>query len=139
MCDLHQKKPGYQRQRQSEHHIAQNAQLFPARLLWLLVGQKVQHHRRPTGVAAPAAPKQQRSQNLCNCVVDGRRLKNTEKQVVPEAFDLHILVGDHAEVQQHITAHRQLDEMAGIAFLSGKERRPQRKASSDVAEIQQIE
>ena len=71
--------------------------------------------------------------------MDGRRLKNTEKQVVPEAFDLHILVGDHAEVQQHITAHRQLDEMAGIAFLSGKERRPQRKASSDVAEIQQIE
>jgi hypothetical protein len=32
--------------------------------------------------------------------VDGCRLKNAEKQVVPEALDLHILTRDHAEIWQ---------------------------------------
>ena len=137
--NFHQEQPGHQRQRQGEHGIAQHAQFFFSRLLRLLVGQKVQHHGRPAGIAAPAAPEQQRPEDLRHRVVDGRRLKYAEEQVVPEALDLHILVGDHAEVQQHIAAHRQLYEVAGIAFPGGKQRRPQSEADSDIAEIQQIE
>ena len=68
--------------------------------LRLLMGQKIQHHRRPAGVATPAAPKQQRVEYFRHRVVDGRRLKNAEKQVVPEALDLHILTRDHAEIWQ---------------------------------------
>ena len=33
ICDLHQKQPGHQCQRQREHHIAQSAQFFFSRLL----------------------------------------------------------------------------------------------------------
>ena len=136
ICNLHQKQPGHQCQRQDKHHIAQSAQLFLSRLLRLLVGKKVQHHRRPTGVAAPAAPKEQRPEDLCYRIVDGRRFKNAEEQIIPEALDLHILAGDDAEIQQHIAAHRQLHEMPGILFPGGKERRSQRKTATNVAEIQ---
>ena len=80
--------------------VAEDAQFFLARLLRLLMGQKIQHHRRPAGVATPAAPKQQRVEYFRHRVVDGRRLKNAEKQVVPEALDLHILTRDHAEIWQ---------------------------------------
>ena len=71
--------------------------------------------------------------------MNSRRFKSAEKQIVPEALDLHILAGDDAEVEQHIAAHRQLHEMAGIALPGGKERRSESKAGSDVAEIQQVE
>jgi len=136
---FHQKESGYQCQRQGEHDIAQHAQLFFSRLLRLLVGQEVQHHGRPAGIAAPAAPEQQRAEDLRHRVVNGRCLKYAEEQTVPEPLDLHILVGDDAEVQQHIAAHRQLHEMAGVAFPGGKQCRPQSEAGSDVAEIQQVE
>ena len=139
MCHLHQKEPGHQRQRQKKHHIAKDAQLFFSWLLRLIVGQKVQHHSCPAGVAAPATPKKQRSENLCNRVVDSCCFENAEKQVVPEPFDLHIFTGNHAKVQQHIAAHCQLDEMPGIPFPGGKQCRSKPKAGSDVAEIQQIE
>ena len=120
MCHLHQKQPGHQRQRQKKHHIAKEAQLFFSWLLRLIVGQKVQHHSCPAGVTAPATPKKQRSENFCNRVVDSCCFENAEKQVVPEPFDLHIFTGNHAKVQQHIAAHRQLDEMPGIPFSGGK-------------------
>ena len=87
MRHLHQKEPGHQRQRQKKHHIAKDAQLFFSWLLRLIVGQKVQHHSCPAGVAAPATPKKQRSENLCNRVVDSCCFENAEKQVVPEPFD----------------------------------------------------
>ena len=87
-----------------------------------------------SGPAAPAAAKKQRVKNLCHRIMDGRRLKGAEKQIVPEPLDLHILMGNHTEAQQHIAANRQLHEMPGIAFSGGKERRPQRKAASNIAE-----
>lgn len=71
--------------------------------------------------------------------MDSCCFENAEKQVVPEPFDLHIFTGNHAKVQQHIAAHRQLDEMPGIPFPGGKQCRSKPKAGSDVAEIQQIE
>ena len=117
---FHQKEARHQRQRQGEHDIAQHTQPFFSRLLRLLVGQEVQHHGRPAGIAAPVAPEQQRPEDLRHRVVDGRRLKYAEEQIVPEPLDLHILVGDHAKVQQHIAAHRQLHEMAGILLPGGK-------------------
>ena len=138
MRHLHQKQPGHQCQGQHEHHIAENAQLFLARLLRLLVGQKVQHHGRPAGVAAPAAPEQQRAKDLRHRVVDGRRLKNAEKQIVPEALDLHILAGDDAEIQQHVAPDRQLHKMPCIAFSGSEQCRPQCEAAAYVAEVQQI-
>ena len=130
ICDFHQEQAGHQCQRQCEHHIAKNAQLFLSRLLRLLVGQKIQHHRRPAGVAAPAAPEQQRAEYLCYGIVDGRRFKNAEKQIVPEPFKLHILAGDHAEIQQHIAAHRQLHEVTGISLPGGEEHRPRCEAAA---------
>ena len=136
---LHQEQAGNQRQRQYKHHIAQSAQLFLSRLLRLLVGQKIQHHRRPAGVAAPAAPEQQRAEYLCYGIVDGRRFKNAEEQIVPKALDLHIFTGDHAEIQQHIAAHRQLHEVTGISLPGGEEHRPRCEAAAYVAEIQQVE
>ena len=139
VCGLHQEQARYQRQRQCEHHIAQHAQLFLSRLLRLLVGQKIQHHRCPAGIASPAASKKQRTEDLRHGVVDGRRFKGTEEQIVPETLDLHILAGDNAKVEQYIAAYRQLHEMAGIALSGGKQRRPQPEAGSDVAEIQQVE
>ena len=139
MRNFHQEQPRHQRQRQGKHHIAQNAQFFPTRLLRPLVGQKVQRHGRPAGVAAPAAPEQQRAEDLCHGVVDGRRLEGAEKQIVPEPLDLHIFAGDDAEVQQHIAANCQLRKMAGIAFPGDKERCSQCQTAADVTEIQQVE
>ena len=138
ICNLHQKQPGHQRQRQNEHPIAQNAKPILSWLLRLLVGQEIQHHRRPAGVAAPSAPKEQRAENFRYRIVDGRCLKGAEEEVVPEALDLHILAGDHTEVQQHIAPDRQLHEASGIALPGGEERRPQRDTAADIAEIQQI-
>ena len=71
--------------------------------------------------------------------MDSRRFKNAEKQIVPEPFKLHILAGDHAEIQQHIAAHRQLHEVTGISLPGGEEHRPRCEAAAYVAEIQQVE
>ena len=138
ICDLHQKHPGHQYQGQNEHHIAKNTNFFLSRLLRLLIGQKIQHHGRPAGISTPTTPEQQRSKYFYYRVVDSRSFKNTEEQIVPEALNLHILVGDHAEVQQHIAADRQLHKMPGIAFPGSKECRPQCEAAAYVTEIQQI-
>ena len=70
--------------------------------------------------------------------MDGRRFKSTEEQIVPEALDLHILAGDHAEIQQHVASHRQLHKMPGVSFPGGEQRRPQCKTAAYVTEIQQI-
>ena len=51
------------------------------------------------GVAAPAASEQQRAEDLCHRIMNGRHLEGAEKQILPEPFDLRILVGDDAEVQ----------------------------------------
>ena len=40
-----------------------------------------------------------------------RRLKNAEKQILPEALDLHLPVGGNAQVQQHVAEIQQIKQV----------------------------
>ena len=135
---LHQEKYRHIDKGCCKGDVSEEPQLFP-RCLRYFVGQKIQNHGCPAGVAAPPPSKDQWTEDFGHCVVDGSCFKNAEEQVIPKSFNLHILVGENTEVQQHIAAHRPLHELPGVAFSRSKQRRAYSKASPDVAEIQQVE
>ncbi len=55
-----------------------------------LKGQKVEHHGRPAGVTAPAAPEKERPEKLRHRIVDDRRLKYAQEKIIPKTLDLHV-------------------------------------------------
>ena len=118
-------------------YVPDKADLLP----WLLgdfIWQKVQHHRRPAGVAAPASAKQQRAKDLRHSVVNRRSLKNTGEQIVPKAFDLHILSANQTKVDQHIQTDQKLDNTTGVPVFFYEQEHAQRNSATDVAEIKKI-
>jgi hypothetical protein len=113
---LHNEKPAHKKQRRRKSDIADKAQLF-ARLRGNLIRQKVKHHRRPTGIAAPASSENQRSENFCHGVMNRRGFKNAEEKIVPKALNLHIFAGEDSEIDEHIKPHGKLHHIAGILII----------------------
>lgn len=136
--DPHKKEARHKQEGKRKYDVTDEAQ-FPARRLRDFIRQKIQHHRRPAGVPAPAAPEDQRPENLRHSVMDRRRLKNAGKQVVPKALDLHILIADQSEIYQHIQAHKKLYDPPSVLVAPQKQEDPKSQRTTYVTEIQQIE
>lgn len=88
----------HKEKRQDKGEIAHPSPIFPW-LLWNFKWKQVEDHGCPTGIAAPSP-----SEDLCHRVMNGCRLKNTCTQVIPEAFNLHILLAQQSEVDKHISS-----------------------------------
>ena len=124
-------------QRQGKGDIPDPSQ-FLTRRGGYFPGKKIQHHRRPAGIAAPAASEQEGPEDLCHRIMDRRGLKNTGEQVIPEALELHIFIADKTEIDQHIQAYKQLDDTSGMRVFPDVQKHAQSNGTSDVAEVEKI-
>ena len=66
-------------------------------------------------------------------------LEYTSKKIIPEAFDLHVLAADQAQIHQHIQTYQKLYDASGILVLPDKQKDSQGNGASDVTEVKQIE
>ena len=103
-----------------------------------LIGQKIQHHGCPAGIAAPSPSEDKRSEDLCDSVMDGRRFKYARKKIVPEALDLHVLPAEQAEIDQHVQTYQQLDDTSGISVFQIEQKNSKRYRRSYICKIKQI-
>ena len=71
--------------------------------------------------------------------MNGRRLKRTQEEVVPKALDLHILMTQKAQVDEHICADSKLNGMTRVPPVGKVERRACGQRRANVGEIAQIE
>ena len=71
--------------------------------------------------------------------MDGSGFEHAGEQVVPKALDLHVFAADEAKVDEHIAAHQELHNAAGMSVALLEQQQPQRKGNADVAEIEQVE
>ena len=60
-----------------------------------LVGQEIQHHGGPAGIAAPAPPENQRPKDFGNGIVNGGSGEAAAEQIVPKALQLHVFPADN--------------------------------------------
>ena len=102
------------------------------------IGQQVKHHGRPAGVAAPAAPEEERAGDFRHSVMDGGRLKNAQKEIVPEALDLHIFSTDQSQIDQHVAAHQQLGHQTGVPESADIQGDGQRQTAPNVGKVEQV-
>ena len=103
ISDVRQEQGGDKDQGQGKGDIPDPADLFPG-LFRRFIREKVEHHRRPAGVSAPASSEEQRPEDLRYGIVYGRGFKDSGEKIIPEAFDLHVFMTDQAEVNEHIQA-----------------------------------
>ena len=133
---VHQQENEYQRTR--KYDVADEPQLS-SWTLRLLVRQQVENHGRPAGIAAPAPTEEQRSEYLGNGVMQNARPRHTGKQVVPEPFNLHVLLANQPEEDEHVGAHAKLDELPGVFLLRRHQQATHPDAGADVGEVEQEE
>ena len=110
------KQSCYEYQCQSKSYISDPAK-FLSFLLWLLIREKVKNHSCPAGISTPPSSKDKGSEYLCNCIMYGCSLKYSCKEIIPEAFYLHIFLTDKSKINQHIQSYKQLYQMSGIFIL----------------------
>ena len=71
--------------------------------------------------------------------MDGRRLKDARKEVIPETLYLHIFITDQPQIYQHIGADQKLYDPAGVFVLPLEQKQSQRDRRPDITEIKQVE
>ena len=133
---MHQQENKHKRT--CEHDVSDVSQLF-SWTLRLLIGQQVENHGRPAGVAAPATTEEQRSEYLGNGVMQNTRPHHAGKQVVPESFNLHVLLAYQTEEDEHVGAHTKLDELPGVFLFRRHQQAAHPDAGADVGEVEQEE
>ena len=67
------------------------------------------------------------------------RTHHAGEQIVPEAFDLHVLLADQPEEDKHVGTYAELDKLPGIFLPSRRQRRPDPEAEANVGEVEQEE
>ena len=135
--DIQEEQCRYEREGQSKGDIPQETQLLP--FFWRpFVGQQVQNHCCPAGIAAPAPSKEHRAENLCHGVVNGCCLEYAGEQVIPEALDLHVFIADEAQIDQHIQPDQQLRYASCMAVFVFKQSKANGNGYAYIAEIEQI-
>ena len=105
----------------------------------MLVGQKVENHSRPAGVAAPAPTEEQRPEYFGDGVMQNARPRHAGKQVVPKTFNLHVLLANQSEEDEHVGAHAKLDELPGVFLFRRYQHTAHPDAGADVSEVEQEE
>ena len=103
------------------------------------IRKEVKHHCCPTRIATPSASENQRSENLCYGIVDCRSFKNTSEEIIPKTLNLHILITDKPQIDEHIETDKKLYNTPCVFIILCKENKPQCDGYSNIAEIEQIE
>ena len=129
---MHQQENKHKRT--CEHDVSDVSQLF-SWTLRLLVGQQVENHGRPAGVAAPAPAEEQRPEYFGNGVVQNARPHHAGKQVVPKTFNLHVLLANQSEEDEHVCAHAKLDELPGVFLSRRHQYAAHPEAGADIGEM----
>ena len=70
--------------------------------------------------------------------MDGGGFKNTQEQIIPKTFNLHVLMLKKAEIAQHIKPNGKLNDMAGIFLFAGKEKKSDGNGCAYVLKIKKI-
>ena len=133
---VHQQEDEHQRTR--KYDVADGPQLS-SWTLRLLVRQQVENHGRPAGVAAPAPAEGQRSEYFGDGVMQNTRPRHAGKQVVPKTFNLHILLANQSEEDEHVGTHAKLDELPGVFLFRRHQYAAHSNAGTDVGEVEQEE
>ena len=69
----------------------------------------------------------------------GRCLEAAKEEVVPEPFDLHVLMGDESQIDKHVEADHELGNPSGIPVALDEEGKGKGEGSPDIAEVEEIE
>ena len=99
---------------------------FLSRCCRCFVRKKIEDHRSPTGIPTPASAKQKWSEYFCYGIMDRCRFKHAGKEIVPEPFDLHILIGNDTEINEHIAANKELHDTSCMFHFLGIKKQTQR-------------
>ena len=125
-------------QRKRKHNVSDETQLLSG-TLWLFVGQQVENHGRPAGIAAPAPTEKQRSEDFGDEVVDRCSTKNTGSQIEPEALNLHVLLAYKAKEDKHIQTDGKLNKLSCVFLSRRTQSHSDADANADIGEVQQEE
>ena len=82
--------------------------------MWLLVGEEVEDHGGPAGIATPTAPEEERPEDFSDEIMKHTCAHHTGEQVIPKTLNLHVFPAYQSEKDQHISAYAKLDEFSGI-------------------------
>ncbi len=74
--------------------------------------------------STPSASENQRSENLCYGIVDCRSFKNTSEEIIPKTLNLHILITDKPQIDEHIETDKKLYNTPLRVYNSCKENKP---------------
>ena len=132
------KEHPYKNQGEHEHDVPKESQLGPF-VLRMFVGQQVKNHRRPAAITAPSPSEKQRPEYLGDKIVERRPAKDSGDHIEPKTFNLHILLADQAEENQHVESDGKLDELPRIFLLRRRQSRSNTNANADIGEVQQEE
>ena len=69
----------------------------------------------------------------------GRCLEAAKEEVVPESFDLHVLMRDESQIDKHVEADHELGNPSGIPVALDEEGKGKGEGSPDIAEVEEIE
>lgn len=72
-------------------------------------------------------------------IVDCRSFKNTSEEIIPKTLNLHILITDKPQIDEHIETDKKLYNTPCVFIILCKENKPQCDGYSNIAEIEQIE
>ena len=122
VLDMQQEKTADKNQGTDKNNIS-NKFPFPAGSFRRLERQQIKDHGCPAGIAAPAPSEDEWAKDFGHGIVNGGGFKNTQEQIIPEAFNLHVLMLKKAEIAQHIKSNGKLNDMAGIFLFAGKEKK----------------
>ena len=135
---MQQEKAADKNQGAGEYNITDKAPFF-AGSLRCLKRQQIQNHGCPAGITTPAPAEDKWSEDFGHGIMDGGCFKNTQEQIIPEAFNLHVFMLKKAEIAKHIKTHSELDDMAGVFLFAGKEKKTYGNGCAYVRKIKKIE
>lgn len=130
--NLKQQQGSHEQKRRNEQDIPNPPEAFTLVRFGHLVRKAFEHHGRPTGIPAPPPAEQKRAEDLRHKVVDDGPFEDSQKEVVPESRDLHVLAHDEAHEDKHVEAHSEQDEFPRPPDLLGKQQRTQGYTASDI-------
>ena len=88
-------------QRQCKHDVTDETYLL-SRALRLFVRKEVKDHGRPAAIAAPTPTEKQWTEDLGDGIVQNARTHYAREQIIPKAFNLHVLLTNQSEENEHV-------------------------------------
>lgn len=121
--------------------VAEGAQTPDTPIFGSLPGEQIEHHRRPTGPAAPSPIEQKGADDFSDEVMQGCPGKDTHEQVEEKTLDLHVFPVDESQEDEHIGCDQDLAYPASPEYVLSwqgtvqEDAKPDRRP--DKAEVEQ--